>query len=893
MKYIDNRNDFIKSKNNDNQKLFEDSGPFANDLGWHDSLLGRFINHLIRKGQIKYRSAKIKDLTKRLEETFDAIITENSISSLDDNSKEMVKKITLYSIFHDLKESVEKGEEVSLIKDLTQKAIDTLKSGELSDQLGEFKEKDQLLSELEEFKKFLDQFDDENKEGEGKEGEGKEGESKEGESKEGELSSGQVYALMIKNLTSLSHILSNYEKVNLGNISKDKEDTESKKHEYTTKDGDTFQKIQANTKANIKKLDIATIRQKNPKVSKVYADDNQTMKPGLVLVMESMSLLENKFGTGGSKDRANIKSGEDHLTQAFIKLKKDIEVLKSSKEKGIGIDVNFLSEIVKGKNDSTNKEYIRSLYRDIKRYLVGDAKETIQEKDPLYKESIEFISDKRKRMVVAEKIARFSKRAMQFKGTGLEGGLGDLKKPLQDFISSMEIILKSDISVKEEPKKEEVKESKLFRYNRFVSYIKEAEENTSDREATMEPETISSKIKDFFDKNCKGVKSFVIEKTEVDKINKNLEEIEKEKEKSKKFVINGMDPVIEIVKLFNKAYKLFTFPYMTKRTAASGGVGVTTAGQYTALGGASDDGRKGPYRNNEVFDIWENAVNDIFKNKKYQHIFLPTTTMRIPNVPNPKGPKDYDIREKAGANLRKFMLDILDGENLYKTTSEGKQKDFINKYFGEVDEGTAGKLQKTGDTDSTKLQKEESEVTKTEIKFSNIDSVKNEMKVGLIFSMKGLNKDNKDVQRFFLIKEISNASVYLIMSNSFVRLKKYIDRLDGKIKFERGDFTDASIRIDSGARYTRIKQSEFESILKKGKISITSIDSTKEPKEDVISVTNLYWLTTGKEGEISIFNTASNEKQLNSIIEQLDDKYKLESLIDSAPNSDSIKITKL
>ena len=277
---------------------------------------------------------------------------------------------------------------------------------------------------------------------------------------------------MVKNLKSLSLILLNYKKVDLNtNISTKTYKDSSDKRVYITKVGDTVQKIQQNTKVNIKNLDTKTIRVKNKQLSK-YPRDMDLIEVGTELVLENNNnLFENTIGTGAGVDRGNVKDVEDHLTQAFTKLKRDIEVLISPKEKGIGVDFNSLNELVKNSNDTKNKEYIKLLYSDIKRYLVGDKKSTLQEKDPLFKENLN-ISIPKERVVIAEKIARFSKRALQFKGTNLEGGLGDLKTPLLEFIKSLDIILKSEV-------KTEVKES-LFNYSVFISRLNEADESTDD-----------------------------------------------------------------------------------------------------------------------------------------------------------------------------------------------------------------------------------------------------------------------------------------------------------------------------------------------------------------------------------------------------------------------------
>ena len=266
--------------------------------------------------------------------------------------------------------------------------------------------------------------------------------------------------------------------------------------------------------------------------------------------------------------------------------------------------------------------------------------------------------------------------------------------------------------------------------------------------------------------------------------------------------------------------------------------------------------------------------------------------MRLPKVANPVKKEDYMWVDKAGANLRRFMLDILDGDNLYQTTNPGKQKEFINKYFGDVDTGGLSKVTNSIDVDTLKIQKAESSVKTTEIKFLSTKSIKSVISEGSIVSFKGKNKDDKDIQRHFFIKSIGNDGyIYLIMSNSFGKFERYIDRLDGKRSFRKGDFSDLNT-TESDSKYTRIKKDDFSYLLKlrdttDDKINIKYIDSSKNIKEENITVLSSYWLTKAGEKTPTIFKADHN--QLNSIIDQLGDKSNVQSFV-SDPN---IKITKI
>jgi hypothetical protein len=168
--------------------------------------------------------------------------------------------------------------------------------------------------------------------------------------------------------------------------------------------------------------------------------------------IDSFMIFEKRFGT---TRRAEIMSDEKHLIQAFKNIQKAMTILKDSKEKGIAIDTDFLDPIldrvsVKGKNLEKNeghdhrkvKEYIIELYKEIYEFLYGKYSKTLSV-SPLYKEGLSSISTSAGRSGVAEKIARFAKRSLQFKGEGFYGGMGEFGADLKDFNESLEEIMKS------------------------------------------------------------------------------------------------------------------------------------------------------------------------------------------------------------------------------------------------------------------------------------------------------------------------------------------------------------------------------------------------------------------------------------------------------------------
>ena len=871
MKYLIKRDDFlrsVKSAESDGDFIRKGrisgiaamneavSGPFENDLGWHDSLVGRFLNHLVRKAKVANNLRRIKDVIKRLEGEFDRIAAEGLVTKMDKEQNKLYIKSILYNFFWSLNEAVENGSEVKVIKNLTEVAIENLKG--LKEEQVEEKTRAVLMDELEDFLKFLEQFDEK---------EAKQDST--AEPNEAEVLK-SVYPMMLRNLQALKLILANYKKVSLLS------NADTKAIEYVTKEGDTIEGIQKNLAVNKKRLTSVDILNKNQqKLSKALAglktpDEKikKTLPSGIKLMLEGLFLLEDAtIGEGGGKDRHKVGTGEDHLTQAYAKLKKDIEVLESSKEKGIGIDLKFLDAIILNSKNTQSKDLIKFLYSEINRYLIGDKKQTIQEKDPLYKESYEYLMPKTannpnggKMQVVAEKIARFAKRAMQFDGENLYGGLGDLSNPLKEFVDTMKELMKQPTIKKEQPK-EGANEKAVLKYDSFISYIKEADEDieASDPKSGM---SISEKIKDYFDKNCMTVKDFTMEKSELKKVQANFEKMEEEKGN---FVIDGFDPIIEILKLFNRAYKLYMSIAISKR---SEGPGVSTAAEYTSFGD------KGPYRNNKIFDAWESAVLDIMKNRKYQFIFDKKTMLKVGN----------EMRPNGGAALRKFMTDILNGEKLYKdgSSGQGAQAKLLDTYFGQPDEAAQKEIAAgtafNGDlTENTGVQERVNE-SKIEIKTTKSSNFKDTVLPRSFLIVNAKDEAGKEIQRSFFIQTIDNGMVYMQYSKTFDIFQGYLDSINGgKKTMVQGDF---KVNLDKTSQvlYTKVKTEEFAKMLLQPKtIEIKNINNEKKTDKEKLEVISSYWITKKDENKKDVIFTIPKESidQLMKAIERKGNRKEL------------------
>ena len=290
-----------------------------------------------------------------------------------------------------------------------------------------------------------------------------------------------IYPLMIKNLKALNSMLISFDGVKAEGEGGDKKKQGLKignEYLYTNKKGEkkkvklislTHDTSIGNdktwlTKDDAKKDTLASgkasviFRDKEGKYtsksSEIAVDSNQ-----LAPIKESL-LLEKEFGKGPRN--VEVTKGEDYLTQSLGNIRKSIKSIKDEKDKGIGITTKFLTDILDKKMDSNSKEPIKNLYKEIYSYLYGDKSKTLSDFGPLYKESIEILSNKSKSQVVAEKIARLSKRSLQFEGENLYGGLGEFGQDMEEFNLTLKQIMAYMKS------KSEVKESRILSFKNYI-----------------------------------------------------------------------------------------------------------------------------------------------------------------------------------------------------------------------------------------------------------------------------------------------------------------------------------------------------------------------------------------------------------------------------------------
>jgi hypothetical protein len=916
MKYIVNRNEFLrdtkrlsstdflreyKSDKQEYEYIIESAAPFSNDATWNGSLIGRLINHIIRKAKIVLDMIRIKPVLRNLRGEFERISADGLIIAAGDESKDAAMRLIVSEVLGALLVCIEEGQKVFYIKSLNEEAIKKVSESKLD-------AKDDILKELEELKNFLEPLDgDEGKEDESfiekeksdeEDQEDKEDDKEEGKKEDDGVLIGQevkelekLYPIMMENLKALLGIMNSLQpaspQTGVGN---------SMNVKYAVRKGDTLAKIQADKNINKKSLSIDDIKKKNPSISKLTDTDELTAMNISQLVLET--------------------AAPSKVEQAKTSLKTSLNVLMS-KDKDISIGPDFIRTLINKSNktggEDDNSHLIISLYNQINVFLKGDKKQTIQEPTPLYKEGYDFLMAKTstnkeggKIFAAAEKMARFIKRVLQFDGKNLYGAMGQLGISLQKFVETIKQCMAAPIvkgmsnNKMDSPKKNE---GSLLGYSDFIMLFEadndddeygdfdpddEDEGNDPGTEKSQKGEpapvptgSTSEKIKDFFDKTCKTTRKYILDKTESEKIKDNLERLKDSKEVKEGFVIDGLDPIIQIIRLFNRAYKIYTVQTITKRP--DGKVDPSTYSEYTSFGGRSSGGElngwSGPYRNNKIFNQWEDGVLKIMGDAEFSYIFTPKTKLRMPLVPNPSKAEDWEMREGAGAKLRDFMNDMLDGEELYKvsssSTEKGAQAKFLEKYFGKVSEKEISSSFAITDEEGNDNSEAATAISSSSLNIKFMDSSKitpvPNLTKGNFIAVKCRTIDNngkvseKTKDRYFFVAGNKNNRFCLAMCNSFYYFKDIIkdapneDKMDGRKKvIEKGDLpgtlVDSTSFRDENTRQTLRYQMKYTStnspqIFTKGStIEIIYIkgDNQRAVESEKIRIESVHWLIYGE-----------------------------------------------
>ncbi len=358
-----------------------------------------------------------------------------------------------------------------------------------------------------------------------------------------------------------------------------------------------------------------------------------------------------------------------------------------------------------------------------------------------------------------------------------------MKKEISKFNSSMKSII-TPASTKNE--------NSLFRYSQFLKEGDNVDTKVEPKKEEGEVKKESSDMKLHWTKifNPDFMKKWIVTEEEAKKVNDEIEKVTKD---STKIVIDGIDPIIEIVKIFNRAYKIHTTSVI--QSGRTGGkVSNTTFREYTNIG-SGDGGTPaspgaGPWRNNALFDKWENAVLDIIKDSKYQVLFNEDTVIKVGsadpriNVSKAKDETGMVSKKKQGGGktLLTFMNAMLDGSKLYK---DGAQSKFIEEYFNvEVPSeslGWKGDTEKNGKV-AKKAVKDTGKKTYSFKEIKEIDSK---------FTRTFYAIKTTDRKYYLSIMDSDDEFVYVKYSDTFFPFNKYAT---GLANIDKGSMESINMR---------------------------------------------------------------------------------------------------
>jgi hypothetical protein len=801
MKYLSKREDFLREFRSINEAFdMSGSGPMGNDINWGDSLLGRLVNSIRRKIGIGSSLVRINGCIKALRREFDNIIDGSELINLEAEQKKKIGLVFIYEIIRIIEIAIydkkqigftgeSDGESVSPIKDeqyleeIESMIVDSIEEiGSISDEY-EVENSDVIVKYLNELlekvKGMKISFSDKTEEGEDSESVEKSERGKESIiyiSPEIEKKANLVF---VENFRSVA---------NLYQIYKNAKSSQGKQKEGESKLSDRQKDFAKDSTEELQR------KLKNPQYLKYKNDIEEVIKKRVSKssLTESILILENKNSVLSSlKSLYNVINSEGG--EEAIKDIKNIQQLPSA-------------QVIK--LNTVNK-----LYRNIRRKL-GVIQKTNEKLEVLLaKESL------------ANAIVNLYKNS---KDANLDE-LGELKENISKFNETMHKCLDPNLF-------NEVKESRrLMGYDSFLMLNENEFETRTDKKQEVDKTSSlkdSNKItlenqqpilKEYWKGILnRGLINYVLTIKEVEKIKIEIESVEKTEGQyiAMSGGSTGLDPIIEIVKIFNRAYKLHTVAVIPG--GRSGGkVSNQTFREYTSFG----DGRPenagasgGPYRNNKIFNKWENAVLDIMKEKKYQPIFNKDTVI-IVSGKRKKG---------VGLALNRFMNDLLDGDTLYQSASRGysgkeggAQKTFLLKYFGDIvgeqsksiEQLDSKSLSFNGSNDAENNRKNADSIknieitTKSNIKIDNEDQI-----LRSFFISKGKIKDSdgkeSEATIYFHVQEISSNYFGIVYSRSFDSFNDLI----------RNNFKKNNVIYDDSIKKSNVTNKLFISKFKKDSI---------------------------------------------------------------------------
>ncbi len=758
MSKILKRNSFLKM----NEEVF------VNDIPWGDSLVGRMVSSFVRKSKISFNNKRIDGVIKSLRSKMDQIV---EMSNIDISSRD-VKLVKVNSLLRELQKSIKNGDDLDTIISITEGLINSILIGDFDDQ-------DTMLSALNEFldyiKSLLKPTEDSSEGSSGSDvsvdreaqfyknsriflqsivdlGQDIKTNVVRSKSKSGEIIPSRfdfdklksilsrienkgkpLSSFITKKIKDRKPLLDEVSKLVVSGIKIFKEGNDKKNLEllqdiwnrirgyYLTSDEMNF-----NNPDWVGAYSVYKKKWADDQIKK-YGPDANVTKPGekdrSLIKTQSRNYLISKMCAVDSinESESNLSKSETHAKNAWDK------VIYAYNTSGIGKYVKNIEELL-----SVNISMGKDKYNESKELISNICKQVVMNEstigkpisyDDLIKEGSESDS-------ISKSISLFSRYLLPFaEDQGLwasYGTAGNHIKLFLDSFKSMSMLVRGD-----------VKES--FSFAKFL-LIKE-KNDFSDQ--------IVDKFNSIFTEDI--IKYFDI--TEEDK-----RKIESSASKSDKFIISDSDVIIEIVQLFNRAWRLHT-PGSIPSGRTGGKVSNSVFREYEYLGsgggGSPDNPGGGPYRNIKIWDKWYQGISDILADVKYRPIFGKNVTFSFVDEKDGESVKSGDDVKNGGKILLTFITRLLSDTTMY--SDKGALPKFINQYFNLKVDDSDKRFSYPGYQDSNKNRNTSSRINVKKVRFMKLENTEltNYYKPMMILSIK-----NDRGIRYLRIFKINGNIVY-------------------------------------------------------------------------------------------------------------------------------------
>ena len=937
------------------------SGAMGNEITWGDSLVGRLINAIIRKTQIGANMVLMKPLISRLRGEFEDILNTSQLAELDIDDKKMLGNVTIYAFLNRLEMNVAhlhvfkkfKGriDPVNLpgLIDLTKETISKVEETE------PIEKKNELLRQLNDFLEYLEGINPDD--------------YKKKETFE-EKSENKLFNLCTENLKSVLSVVKIYDEMQKKKFYfyaavKGSPVGGSARELSATSADDAVEKSGRDEKSNTSKSVDDIYKEKMDKwiEEQKKAGKNTSAGEGTRARLKKEAEAEKVTTPVPVKPITNTATRESLYIYEEVDYK--AEEAPAAVSSGDSIEWDFT---VKTKGTHVNKG-IKPLYsllksepgviEELEAYFKLTPEQRIAQgktKSPIQKIYTSVRDENfRKKYAIKEGLDNFLTRpeniaqkivalySITVKNDVMNSTNDEIKKmfasnnenlvlwdkmmrELVNFNATMRGVINPELQFgKPESKEEKTEEKLLLGYDRFIHrMITEADETettdkTDDEKAKTDkgpegqttpetgdpkkimPKKLANEIQDWWKKKM-DLNAWVIKESEVEKIKVNLEK--KLAEKKDAIVIDGMDPIMNIVRIFNRSYNLHT--NNTIPGARTGGkVSRSVYNEYIPFGrsggGEPNAQTEGPYRHKKTFAIWNDAVIKIMGERQFQPIFNKNTEIRVGNV----------LKRGAGVALRKFMTEMLDGEEPFK---KGAQQKMLDRYFGDMsDENFKGlpeadlswKNPTTGQLDVKDAYSKAALIKQSIYKFVKPESIKGGPDAesgegddfikeqnfsGKCLQVDGIDDTNKDITYYFFIQDVIGDFYYISYSPSFLTFKNYLLKVyDGEsIKTEKGDGV-MDLEVRKKVRGTIISKNTFLECIINNKLplKINSVSSGNEPEkvENQKFITKrMFWLIKETKEDVK-----GKETVTTKAVDINDDMAKLKTAIKTHGGFENIK----